>query len=139
MKNNEVIIKEVVFAKANIQKGKIQMNPDGLPEFSFVRTATCVIDNEENKAIDIETGEVFDVVKREKGIILNDEYPRILDGQEHALRLMPKDWDKISLLYQLAIKDRAKKIYKRYLASKQEDNIVKVKKIGKKPQNKKSN
>ena len=131
MKNNEVIIEDVLFAKANIKRGTVQLNPDGLPEFSFVRTATCVIDKEESKAIDIETGEIFDIVKREKGIILNNEYDRILDGQEHALRLMPKNWDKISLLYQLALKDRAKKMYKRYLDSKQ-DNVAKVKKIGQK-------
>ena len=135
MKNN-IVIKEAVFAKVSIVNGKKQIDTEGRHEFFVVRTATCVIDEDENKAIDME---VFDVVRRVKGAIVSEDYDRILDGQEHILRLVSKDWDKISLLYQLAIRDRAKKIYKRYLASKHEDDIIKVKKIGKKTQNKKSN
>lgn len=135
MKNDELIIKDAVFAKTNIINGKIVTDSDGREEFHIVRTATCVIDESENKAIDIETGEVFDVVRRERGIIIPEDYERILDGNEYILNLIPKNWDQISLLYQLSIKDRAKKIYKRYLAVKQEEDVQKVKKIGKKHKN----
>ena len=138
MKKDELVIKEAIFAKVNTYKGKLQMDQDGRHEFSTVRTATCVVDEANNKAIDIETGEVFDVVRRIKGIIVDEDYDKILDGNEHILELFSKDWDKISLLYQLALKDRAKKIYKRYLENRQ-DEVVKVKKIGNKIRNKKSN
>ena len=42
---------------------------------------------------------------------------------------MDKNWAKISYLYQLSLKAQAKKVYNRYLLSKEEQ---KVKKIGSK-------
>ena len=138
MKNNNIIIKEVKLAKytgnQNTKSGAKNSRRDHYTSFEFelVKTTTCVIDVERNKAIDIETGEIWNLVQRnDQGIILKEELTKILTGEICALRTYEKDWDKISLLYKLTLKDRAKKIYMRYLDSLGNE-CAKVKKIGKK-------
>lgn len=138
---NNVIIKEVKLAKYtgkrnnNFEVKNWERKHYASFEFELVKTATCVIDAERNKAIDIETGEIWSLVQRDDvGYILIEEFPKILTGETCALGTYEKDWDKISLLYKLLLKERAKKIFQRYL-----DSLVveenKVKKIGEKKSN----
>lgn len=136
MKNNELIIKEVILAK-NGTKGVSFYSPSASNNgtlvsgttfsFDIEKTITCVIDEANSKAIDIETNEVWNLIKRnENGKILREEYPKILNGEVCALRTIDKNWDKISMLYQLNLKERARKVYQRYLDGlpKKEDEKV---------------
>ena len=51
----------------------------------------------------------------------------LISGQLYPVVCADKNWDKISYLYQLSLKARAKKIYQRYLENKFEENHNKQK------------
>lgn len=136
MKNNELIIKEVTLAKCDgvsdqkVSYERSKCKTINVLSFTVIRTITCVFDSENNNVIDIETGEVW-------SLPLRDECGRITDLNEEQilqpLLISEKDWDKISYLYQLAIKSQAKRVYQRYL-----ENVIKpkCKKIGSKNEEK---
>ena len=135
MKNDEVIIKEVTIASAtgrHDSSHKYSQNtitPATTFEFTAVKTVTCVIDEERSNAIDIETGEKWHLVRRnELGFILPEEFDQILNGKDFALKTKDKEWDKISLLYQLVLKERAKKIFDRYLKSLEPTKVKRIEK-----------
>lgn len=141
MKNKNLIIKEVILAK-NGTKEVSFYSPDVsnartlIPatafSFDIEKTITCVIDEENCKAIDLETNEVWDLIKRnDKGQILKEDYPKILSGEICALRTIDKNWEKISLLYQLDLKDRARKVYQKYLDNlpqKEDEKVYTIRK-----------
>ena len=120
--SKSVIIKEAVLARPTGQfdsgyemTGKT-VHSKLMIEFENVKTETCVIDEERGKAISIETREIYDFVKRnETGRIVSHEIEKIKPNEIIALRLMDKDWDKISMLYQLSLKVRAKEVYESYM------------------------
>lgn len=129
MFNNNIIIKSAFLAKTTGQLDyNYGLSPEGFgkiisAEFQIVREITAVVDQENQEIIDIETHEVFPIAQR-------DEFRRIkgLDSTKLendkivALHLLDKEWDKMSMLYQLELRSRAKKVYKRYLEDKQRNN-----------------
>lgn len=125
MKNNELLINEVTLARyGGVVDSSAQMEGNKYTHFHVVdfttdRTITCVIDVVDNVAIDIETGEVWNLLKRNENYRIIDE---LIPGQIYPVVLRDKNWSRISQLYQLSLKARAKKIYQRYLESKHEEH-----------------
>lgn len=132
MKINEIAVKEATLAKydcvgdyrVGFENGK--KKTFAVLTFTTVKTINCVVDYGSNEVIDIETGETFKMpVRNDDGQIVSFDKEQEL----HPIVIMDKNWDKISYLYQLSLKAQAKKVYNRYLLSKEEQ---KVKKIGSK-------
>ncbi len=132
MKINEIAVKEATLAKydcvgesrVGFEKGKKKTFE--VLSFTTVKTINCVVDYGSNEVIDIETGETFKMpVRDDDGRIVSFDKEQELQ----PIVIMEKNWDKISYLYQLSLKAQAKKVYNRYLLSKEEQ---KVKKIGSK-------
>ena len=120
--SNQVIIKEAVLARPTGHRDSgYAMHDDKVVgkmmiEFENVKTETCVIDEQRGKAISIETREIYDFVKRdEAGRITSHEIEQMGPNDIIALRLIDKDWDKISMLYQLSLKKRAKEVFESYM------------------------
>lgn len=139
MKEEKIIIKEVTLAKPTGNSDNGASSESGIHiesksiEFETVRIADCVIDIASNTAIEIETNEVFPIVKRDRNNRIDkSEAELIAKGDTVALHLLEKDWKKISMLYQINLKARAKKVYMDYLKNKQKDEAQKIKTIGKK-------
>lgn len=132
MKINEIAVKEATLAKydcvgdsrVGFENGKKKTFE--VLTFTTVKTINCVVDYGSNEVIDIETGETFKMpVRNDDGRIVSFDKEQEL----HPIVIMDKNWAKISYLYQLSLKAQAKKVYNRYLLSKEEQ---KVKKIGSK-------
>lgn len=120
--NKNIIIKEALLAKptGNFDSGYILEENIAhnrlIVEFENVKTETCVIDVERGKAISIETREIYDCAERdEMGRITSHEITKIKPNEIIALRLMDKEWNKISLLYQINLKARAKQVFDSYM------------------------
>jgi len=122
--SSKVIIKEAVLARPTGHRDSGYTMKDEkvvgklIIEFENVKTETCVIDEERGKAISVETRQVYDFVRRDPvGRIASHEIEKIKSNEIIALRLMDKNWDKISMLYQLSLKERAKEVFKSYIES----------------------
>lgn len=88
---------------------------------------TCVIDFENAKAINIESGSVYDIVPRdERGRIKNSSANPIKFNHLYVTEYKEKKMENISMLYGLQMKSRAKRAYEEYKAS-----IVPIKSSGK--------
>lgn len=130
MKNDELLIKEVTLARyGGIVGSSARIEGDRyahlrIVDFTVERTITCVIDTDDNVAIDIETGDIWSLVERDSNNRISSE---LISGQLYPLVCNDKDWSKISYLYQLTLKARAKKIYQRYLENKFEEQHNKQK------------
>ena len=78
----------------------------------------CVIDFDNYKAIDIETGNIFDILKRQpNGLIIYDDNNLIKFDFPYVLEYKEKDMTKISMLYGLQMKSRAKRAYDEYMTN----------------------
>lgn len=130
MKNDELLIKEVTLARhGGVVDSSARMEGNKYAHFHVVdftveRTITCVIDMNDNVAIDIETGDIWNLIKRDKN---NRIVGDLIPNQLYAVVCRDKNWDEISYLYQLSLKARAKKIYQRYLENKFESQHNKQK------------
>ena len=130
MKNDELLIKEVTLARyggvvdssANIEGDRYTHLH--VVDFTVERTITCVIDTNDNVAIDIETGDIWRLVERDSN---NRILGELVSGQLYPLVCNDKNWSRISYLYQLSLKARAKNIYQRYLESKLQEQHGKQK------------
>lgn len=95
---------------------------------------TCIIDFENKKAIELETGKVFDLLIRDDSEkIINDENNPIKINYPYVTDYSLIDLEKYSFVYVLNMKALAKKTYENY----NQNNLLKadspkVKKIGKK-------
>lgn len=94
-------------------------------------TITCVIDFDNNKAIDIENGNVYEMVKRdEKGRIINSAENPVKFDYPYVTEYKEKNMEKVSMLYGLQMKSRAKRAYEEYqgeMEPKSKCKLVKVK------------
>lgn len=133
MKNNDVIIKEVTIARKEAETDAFcTLNDESLSKkktivFEQVKTITCVIDEVNSKAIDIETREVWDIIRRdEKGKIIPEDYDKAFNGEPCALRLQEKNWEKMSMLYQLSLQDRGRRVYQSYLLTLKQTGLIKT-------------
>ncbi len=130
MKNDELLIKEVTLARYNgVVDSSAQIDGNKyahlqVVDFTVERTITCVIDTNDNVAIDIETGDVWNLVKRDANNRISSE---LISGQLYPVVYNDKDWSRISYLYQITLKARAKKIYQCYLENKFEEQHNKQK------------
>ncbi len=129
MKINEIAVKEATLAKyecvgdyrVGFENGKKKTFE--VLTFTTVKTINCVVDYGSNEVIDIETGETFKMpVRNDDGQIVSFDKEQEL----HPIVIMDKNWDEISYLYQLSLKAQAKKVYNRYLLSKEEQKIKKI-------------
>lgn len=130
MKNDKLLIKEVALARYGgvvDSLVKIEGNEYTLlhvADFTVERTITCVIDTNDNVAIDIKMGDVWNLIERDDDnrivseLILNQLYPIVYND---------KDWSRTNYLSQLALKGRAKNVYKHYLESKIQEQPSKQK------------
>lgn len=104
-------------------------------EFTNIRTIDCVIDEERGNAIDLETGAVHHIIKRDsRGNLLQYEAENIKNASNGTLfvyKYHDKSMKDISLLYQMYIKSRAQKKYQEYLENMKKVESGKVKKIKK--------
>lgn len=129
MKNDELVIKEITLARYGGVVDSTSVVEDNkykhiqISDFTVEKTITGIVDWYNEVIIDIETGKVFKILNR-------DEKRRIIDelkiGELYPLFMRDKNWDEISLLYQLVIKSQAKRVYQRYLDD-QKNNKIKVK------------
>lgn len=133
MKNNDVIIKEVTIARKEAATEDFCIfNDESVSQkrsivFEQIKTITCVIDEVNNKAIDIETKEVWDIIRRnDKGHIIPEDYEKAFSGEPCALRIKEKDWEKMSMLYQLSLKDRGRKVLQNYFSSLEQSGPIKT-------------
>ena len=121
MKNDELLIKEVTLARYGgvvDSSGQIEKNRYvhfHIVDFTVERTIICVIDTNDNVAIDIETGEVWNLVERDDNNRISSE---LIPNQLYPLVCNDKDWSRISYLYQITLKSRAKKMHQCYLENK---------------------
>lgn len=123
MKNDESVIKTVVLARyggiidagGQIDNGKY--NHIQIIDFTIEKTILCVIDKENNNAIDIETGTVWKMINRDKNNRIKDT---LIPGELYPVRI--KDWEfsKMGRLCQLSVKAQAKKVYRLYLENRAE-------------------
>lgn len=129
--------------------GETKYNDDGtqvlskILEFTNIRTMDCVIDEERGNAIDIETGNIYHIIKRDnRGILLPDEAEFINKTESGVLfvyKYREKNMKDISLLYQMNLKARAQKKYEQYLENLKKDEPQKSLKKGTKQNKKRSN
>lgn len=78
----------------------------------------CVIDFDNYKAIDIETGNTFDILKRQpNGLIICDDDNLIKFNVPYVSEYKEKDMTKVSMLYGLQMKSRAKRAYDEYMTN----------------------
>lgn len=131
--NDSVIIKDVVLARptGHLESGYTKNNTGVVGkmmiEFENIKTETCVIDEIRGKAISIETADIYDIVRRDmSGRIIPDEIGRVQQNNIIALKLIDKDWDKISMLYKMNLKRRAKQVFESYLTVVSEEENGKV-------------
>ena len=88
----------------------------------------CVIDFDNYKAIDIETGNVFEVLKRRaNGFIIYDEVNPIKFNFPYVTEYHKKNMDNVSVIFGLQMKSRAKRAYDNYMMQNSQANSVKVK------------
>lgn len=91
-------------------------------------TINCVIDFDDYKAIDIETGNEFDILKRNhSGLIINDGENPIKFNFPYVSDYQLKNMNNVSWLFGLQMKSRAKRTFDNYAAKKLQNNKVKVK------------
>ena len=130
MKNDELLIKDVTLARyGGVVDSSAQIDGNKYAhlhviDFTVARTITCVIDINDNVAIDIETGDIWNLVERDANNRISSE---LIPGQLYPVVYNDKDWSRISYLYQITLKARAKKIYQRYLEDKFEKQCNKQK------------
>lgn len=107
-------------------------------EFTNIKTVDCVIDEERGNAIDLETGNIYHIIKRDNfNNILKEEVDRINDipnGDLLVYKYYRKNMKNISLLYQMYINARAQKKYQEYLEKIKTEKDIKVKTIRRKKQ-----
>lgn len=91
----------------------------------------CVIDFDNYKAIDIETGNVFEVLKRrDNGLIIYDKVNPIKLNFPYVTEYHEKNMDNVSVIFGLQMKSRAKRAYDNYIVQNSPNsqvNSVKVK------------
>jgi len=122
MSSEKLMIRDVVFAvptgkqdSGYITQGQ-NLRGKIFVEFEVVNTGICVIDEQRSKAISIETGEVFDIMRRdESGRIVSHEIEKIHPNHLIVLRVLEIKKNKASLLNQRKLKPRAKEVYRSYL------------------------
>lgn len=130
MKNDELLIKEVTLARYGGIVGSSAQMHGGIytrlhvVDFTVERTITCVIDTNDNVAIDIETGDIWNLVERDDS---NRILGELVSGQLYPLVCNDKDWSRISYLYQITLKSRAKKMHQCYLENKLQEQRDKQK------------
>lgn len=130
MKKDELLIKEVTLARyGGVVDSSAQIDGNKyahlhVVDFTVERTITCVIDTNDNVAIDIETGDIWNLVERDGNNRISSE---LIPEQLYPVVYNDKDWSRISYLYQITLKARAKKIYQRYLEDKFENQCNKQK------------
>ena len=132
MSKTKILIKEAILAtmtgktdsgfeiSGGKQKNKIFI------EFEVHKVITCVVDEINHNVINIETREVFPLIEKDdQGRIQNDQLITLSNSDVVALRLMDKDWSKMSLLYRLSLENRSKKVYDEYLKEYQGKTLKK--------------
>lgn len=132
MKNDELLIKEVTLARYDgvvDSSAQIEGNKYAhlqVVDFTVERTITCVIDTNDNVAIDIETGDIWKLVERDDNNRISGE---LVSGQLYPVVCSDKDWSRISYLYQITLKSRAKKMHQCYLENRfqEQHNKQKIK------------
>ena len=86
----------------------------------MVGEITAIVVPEYQEVIDIETHDVYPMFERdEKGRIKGLSISDLNEQKVIALYFLDKEIDKMSLLYQIDLKSRAKKIYRNYLDTKE--------------------
>ena len=121
MKNDELMIKTVVLARyggvidsgSQVDNGKY--NHIQIIDFTIEKTILCVIDKENNNAIDIETGTVWKMINRDENNRIKDT---LIPGELYPARIKDCEFSKMGRLYQLSIKSQAKKAYGLYLENR---------------------
>lgn len=125
MKNDELVIKEITLARyggAIDSTGIVEDNKYKhiqISDFTVEKTITGIVDWYNEVIIDVETGKVFKILNRDENRRIIDE---LKNGELYPLFMQDKNWDEISLLYQLVIKTQAKRVYQRYLGEELEKN-----------------
>ena len=88
----------------------------------------CVIDFENNKAIDIENDNVYDILPRdEMGRIINTKENPIKFSHPYVSDYKAKEMNNVSMLYSLHMKNRAQRTYDKYKGDQVSTNKVKIK------------
>lgn len=88
----------------------------------------CVIDFDNYKAIDLETGNVFDILrKNKKGLIIENENDPIKFNFPYVSEYSEKNMRQVSVLFGLQMMSRAKRAYDDYASKFLQNNNVKVK------------
>lgn len=88
----------------------------------------CVIDFDNYKAIEIETGKIFDVLRKtKKGLIVKSVDNPIKFNFPYVTEYCEKNMDNVSILFGLQMKSRAKRAYDNYASGILQNNNVKVK------------
>lgn len=135
MKNDELVIKEITLARYGGAVDSTSIVEDNkykhiqISDFTVEKTITGIVDWYNEVIIDIETGKVFKILNRDENRRIIDE---LKNGELYPLFMQDKNWDEISLLYQLVIKTQAKRVYQRYLGEEVEkkNNKTKIKTKG---------
>lgn len=132
MSKTKLLIKEAILATMT---GKTdsgfefvdgKRNSQMFIEFEVNKVITCVVDEINHNVINIETREVFPLLEKDdQGRIQNDQLITLTNSNVVALRLMEKDWSKMSLLYRLSLESRSKKVYDEYLKGRQGKTLKK--------------
>lgn len=103
--------------------------------FTNIKTINCVVDEVRGNAIDLETGNVYHVIKRGRwGIVSQEEAENIRNSEKDTLfiyRFHEKNMDNISMLYQMFLNSRAQKKYQEYLKNIEIEESGKIKKLDK--------
>lgn len=130
MKNDKLLILDVTLARYGgvvDNSSKVEGNvykSIQIVDFTVEKTITGIIDKENSKVIDIETGAVFQILKRDKDNRIID---KLVSRQLYPISFVNKNWIDSGLLYQLCIKAKAKQVYQHYLENMNNNEVNKVK------------
>ena len=136
---NKVEIQEAILVSLDrdSKNTRTEENKDvyNMLSFTNVKTINCVVDEVRGNVIDLETGNVYHIIKRSRwGIVSEEEAQNIRNSEKDTLfiyRFYEKNMDNISMLYQMLLNSRAQKKYQEYLKNIEIKESQKVKKLDK--------
>ena len=130
-KKDKVVIKEAFIFKFNQEGMQYGIGAENAEEhikqleFENIKNAICVIVSEDNIAIDIDTEDLYPIIRRDKkGRVIASE--DIYLGKPHVLILRENNWDEMSLIQQLLLKSKAKEVYTRYNKTNNNEKVLKI-------------
>lgn len=121
MKNKIIIKKAAIAAPTGKLDSTYVVTSTGFKrkkvvEYNVIKVINCVVVEEDNIIIDVETHEIFPIVTRgEAGIVLNDNAPVTV-----ALHIFEPRFDKMDSIELFILNGMAKSAYKSYLKTKKE-------------------